>query len=161
MRRMEEQADDLEGVRARARAAEDARSATLAEVGRLRSEVERAAREKLELADVLNMMAEEAAEDRERARAAIEERTGELAWMKGRRREDAARGAGGGGGRAPAGRGGGRQGKGRGDEATRGKSQGGRRRERRPEPADLQAQVRDRRRQGQAGGGLRAQRHLT
>ena len=64
MRGMEEQADDLEGARARARDAEDARGATLAEVGRLRSEVERAAREKLELSDALDMMAEEAAEDR-------------------------------------------------------------------------------------------------
>ena len=64
MRRMEEQADDLEGVRARARGAEDARSATLAEVGRLRSEVKHAAREKLELSDALDMMAEEAEEDR-------------------------------------------------------------------------------------------------
>ena len=64
MCRMEEQAYKLKGAWTRARAAEDARSATLAEVGRLRSEVERAAREKLELSDALDMMAEEAAEDR-------------------------------------------------------------------------------------------------
>ena len=62
-------------------------------MGRLRSEVKRAVREKLELADALDLMAEEAAEDRERARAAIEERVGELAWMERRWREDAARGA--------------------------------------------------------------------
>ena len=53
MRRMEEQAYNLKGVRTRARAAEDARSATLAEVGQLRSEVKRAAREKLDLANAL------------------------------------------------------------------------------------------------------------
>ena len=142
MRGMEEQADDLEG--ARARDAEDAQGATLAEVGRLRSEVERAAREKLELADALNMMAEEAAEDRERARAAIEERTGELAWMEGRRREDATRGAALEGEAAELRRTVEEDARARAEEMRLLEgSLRGRRQERRPELADLQAQVRD------------------
>ena len=88
MHRVENHTDNLKGMWARKRAADAQGLALGSEVGLIRLEVERTKREKQDLADALNVMAEEVAEERERVWVVIDERKEVLARMEGRQKED-------------------------------------------------------------------------
>ena len=81
----------LAKMEARMRGADSQNAALGSEVDRLRTEIKLAMKDGEELDDALTMMADEAAETRERAEEMIKKRTAELGKMEASRKEAAAR----------------------------------------------------------------------